>query len=436
MWRFIYFLIYLCLLSESVIFPQWKLAKGSEGIPIADIDIYYNDPDTMYAIGEKMLLSTDNGKNWFVINGPNTDIGAIKIDPFNSKIVYISHYGLDDQSNDISITTDGFQTWKRLFIGRRSLSPIIEIDPIDKKTVYVVQGPGIIHRSSDHFETWESIYPPAVDMTSLVISHSDNSTLYAGFTSKILKSTDKGKNWITLPFPIKYNSTTILAIDPYDGDIIYAGIFSYGFTPGGIYKSVDGGFTWKEINNGLSDKDKDLEAIVINPKKSEEIYIGTGSSENKIFFATFNEGNTWFESTNGLPHSAHVSSISVDLNADRKYISVISSKDSSGIFFCDSIATDINDKKLQIPENDQLYQNYPNPFNNATMIVYQVSQSSFADLRIYDILGREVRKLVGEFVKHGIYKTEFNALDLPSGIYIYRLRIGNKILTRKALLIK
>jgi photosystem II stability/assembly factor-like uncharacterized protein len=87
-----------------------------------------------------------------------------------------------------------------------------------------------------------------------------------------------------------------------------------------------------------------------------------------------------------------------------------------------------------------LSQNYPNPFNPGTVIVYKLPVSSFVTLQVYDLLGREVIKLVDEVKSAGIYEVEFNAssanVELPSGIYLYRIKAGNFTETRKMLLLR
>ena len=70
-------------------------------------------------------------------------------------------------------------------------------------------------------------------------------------------------------------------------------------------------------------------------------------------------------------------------------------------------------------------QNHPNPFNPSTTINYQLPQSGFVTLKVYDILGKEVAKLIDEFKNAGSYKVTFDASHIPSGIYIYRISAGN-----------
>ena len=88
------------------------------------------------------------------------------------------------------------------------------------------------------------------------------------------------------------------------------------------------------------------------------------------------------------------------------------------------------------PTEYALYQNYPNPFNPTTTIKYQIPELSFITLKVYDVLGNEVSTLVNEEKPIGDYELEFDATNLPSGIYFYRLQTGSFVETKKMLLMK
>ncbi|NWG28709.1 MAG: T9SS type A sorting domain-containing protein [Ignavibacteriaceae bacterium] len=83
-----------------------------------------------------------------------------------------------------------------------------------------------------------------------------------------------------------------------------------------------------------------------------------------------------------------------------------------------------------------LSQNYPNPFNPTTTIDYSIKLAGDVTLKVYDILGTEVASLVNEVKEPGNYSVEFNAANLPSGIYVYRLTTGNFVDTKKLILLK
>ncbi len=83
-----------------------------------------------------------------------------------------------------------------------------------------------------------------------------------------------------------------------------------------------------------------------------------------------------------------------------------------------------------------LEQNYPNPFNPTTQIEYSVAQHANVSLVVYDLLGREVAALVNEVKEPGSYKVNFDASNLPSGIYTYRIQSGSFVQTKKMMLMK
>ncbi len=89
-----------------------------------------------------------------------------------------------------------------------------------------------------------------------------------------------------------------------------------------------------------------------------------------------------------------------------------------------------------VPKEYSLSNNYPNPFNPATTIKYQLPQDGFVTLKIFDALGREVKTLVSEFKNKGYYSTNFDGTNLSSGMYIYQLKAGSFISTKKMLMIK
>lgn len=98
--------------------------------------------------------------------------------------------------------------------------------------------------------------------------------------------------------------------------------------------------------------------------------------------------------------------------------------------------TDVDDNYNQ-PLKFELYQNYPNPFNPSTIIKYSLMNSEFVSLKIFDILGSEVKILVNEIKPAGIHEVVFNAANnLASGIYFYELKISGQVNSRKMALIR
>ncbi|MBN1633449.1 MAG: carboxypeptidase regulatory-like domain-containing protein [Ignavibacteria bacterium] len=98
--------------------------------------------------------------------------------------------------------------------------------------------------------------------------------------------------------------------------------------------------------------------------------------------------------------------------------------------------TSVKNISAEVPDKYQLYQNYPNPFNSMTNIKFQMSNAGFAKLIVFDLLGRVVAILVNEKLKPGKYEVMFDAENLASGIYFYRLQTDTYTETRRMILVK
>jgi hypothetical protein len=93
------------------------------------------------------------------------------------------------------------------------------------------------------------------------------------------------------------------------------------------------------------------------------------------------------------------------------------------------------------PSDFSLSQNFPNPFNPVTKIKFEIpdqvrNDNAVVTLKVYDILGREIATLVNEEKPAGEYEVEFNAANLPSGIYFYQIKSGNFIENKKMVLLR
>ncbi len=96
----------------------------------------------------------------------------------------------------------------------------------------------------------------------------------------------------------------------------------------------------------------------------------------------------------------------------------------------------MEDNTLPVPQNFTLEQNYPNPFNPVTTINYTLPVNSHVKLTVFDITGREIKTLVNQHQINGKHTVLFDASDLASGIYIYKLQAGSFAQSRKVILLR
>jgi len=108
-----------------------------------------------------------------------------------------------------------------------------------------------------------------------------------------------------------------------------------------------------------------------------------------------------------------------------------------GLAFSESGITAVEDDVNGInPSEYALRQNFPNPFNPSTKINFVLPEKSFVDLRVYNILGKEVETLVLDEKPAGYHEVQFDARDLPSGVYLYKIKAGKFSETKKMILVK
>jgi sugar lactone lactonase YvrE len=96
--------------------------------------------------------------------------------------------------------------------------------------------------------------------------------------------------------------------------------------------------------------------------------------------------------------------------------------DLHGLFIITGSPTDVGKSESKIPNDFNLYQNYPNPFNPITKIKYDIPENAFASIKSYNILGNVIETLMNEEQQAGSYEITWNADNLPSGVYFYRLQ--------------
>jgi hypothetical protein len=101
-----------------------------------------------------------------------------------------------------------------------------------------------------------------------------------------------------------------------------------------------------------------------------------------------------------------------------------------------SVITSVNDITIHLPTDYVLSQNYPNPFNPSTTISFTLPLRSFVSLKVFDLLGRGVATIVSDELSAGTYTRQWNAANISSGIYFYRLQAGKYVETKRLILLK
>ncbi|MFN3873258.1 MAG: YCF48-related protein [Ignavibacterium sp.] len=288
----------------------------------------------------------------------------------------------------------------------------------------------------------------------------NDNVIFASTEFNLRKSIDGGNSWTVLPIATGF-SLRGLALR--ENKLFVTG---YKFQNSVLYRSENMGLNFDSVYSGFS---LQPENNLLKITDSGILYLGcTGNWGLK---RSTDWGNIWQSTSlrNTVSCIYADDSGKVIVSSDSIYISINFGNDwmSQNYPFNQSYFSDI--KKIrnklywatynkglyetdfilntesysfQTLQNYFLYQNYPNPFNPSTKICWQSPVSSWQTLKVYDVLGNEVATLVDEYREAGRYEVEFpnvktgHALSLPSGIYFYRLQVGEFVQTKKMILAK
>ncbi|HEY6953366.1 MAG TPA: T9SS type A sorting domain-containing protein [Bacteroidota bacterium] len=202
------------------------------------------------------------------------------------------------------------------------------------------------------------------------------------------------------------------------------------------------GFVGQFYGTGLMRRSAGTWSSVPLPSQLVSPYVTAVSVDNAgVLFAAFVDQNNlgrgvYFSINNGTSwtftgcDSVHVTSL-VSFG-DSTYALT----SDAGAFYVGKSGTTAVQRTTGGPVSYSLAQNYPNPFNPATTIRFSIAKFSVVNLKIYDLLGREVATLVNGAMNAGVHEATFDASRLASGIYFYRLRAGDFSATKKLVLVK
>ncbi len=173
-----------------------------------------------------------------------------------------------------------------------------------------------------------------------------------------------------------------------------------------------------------------------------EEMINDGSGDARIEYqdGNHNYNNNWDSTLSNNPANIYVklnstfTEIQGIMFYSHSYYKIVPRKNDDFMGYVGAVG--VTDKPSKLPFSYKLNQNFPNPFNPSTTINYSIPKESIVTLKIYNILGQEVKTLVSESKAPGNYNVRFNASELSSGVYFYSLKAGNYYQVKKMMLLK
>ena len=382
-----YFAI-IILLFYSSLFGQWSKVTSFTGTQVYKI----TNLDSLILISSNGLYaSTDTCKSWFplyqggYINALDVINNSIYIGNFYSN-KYSTNRGLNwfDLNLPRFLYTFALMN-NHLFAGTESYG------------IYVTTNLG---------QNWVFSGLPGRDVLSSIVF---NNKIYAGTSDiGILVSSDFGQSWDSTS--MKFQGVLNISAA---SNKMYAG------TSTGLYISLNNGTNWTLISP-------------LNIFVTSVVNVGNNiiiSSRTGVYTSN-NNGVNWISHNEGL----------TDLNIN--YIMVLGNYLFAGSNTEGLLKRNLNEivsiKNVysELPNAFSLEQNYPNPFNSMTNVKFEIVNAGMVEIKVFDLSGKEVRTLVNEYKQAGTYEVRFDAGDLPSGIYFYRMETNGFISTKKCVLLK
>ena len=234
-----------------------------------------------------------------------------------------------------------------------------------------------------------------------------------------------GTNWVNVGDPNSLPNSSSIDFKIHN-DIPYLAYVNY--TEGGLLRFIDEPLSVKVENFSAS----------LNITGVQLYWITSFEEQNSHFeIERCNEMKHWI--TLGSVKGSGTTNEQVSYSfTDRnriagKYNYRLKQIDFNGNFEYFELAEEVN---IGIPEKYELSQNYPNPFNPSTNLDFGISKLGFVTLKIYDVMGRELVTLVNEYKEPGYYTIKFNAGNLSSGVYFYRMTAGDFVSLMKLVVLK
>ncbi|MBK7445555.1 MAG: T9SS type A sorting domain-containing protein [Ignavibacteria bacterium] len=366
--------------NQSREFTKIKFINGSIGFAC-----------TKWGSGSSKLYKTTNsGDNWFTLNNPTSGFSYLDLSVLNENELWTA----DDIAFDGGVfkTTNGGMNWQRMYydISR----PSDRVYMVNSRIGFISNGAlsnGFLRKTTDSGNSWfllndYGFYKMQFE-DSLIGYKSDENlkmTIDGGFIWDTILAVQNGNPPHGIrDFAILNN--TIWGVHP-DANILFPNLQFRGV----IFKTTNSGTNW-----GYQLPDTTIKAI----------YYFTD-------FVNSDNGWCWKNRVNGVHTMDGGDSITY-------------------------ILTSINSSNLIIPKQFQLFQNHPNPFNPRTKIEYELQTSDFVSIKIYDLLGKEIKSYVNKKQTAGKYQIDFDGSGLSGGVYFYSLYLNNNLTdTKKMLMVK
>jgi len=404
------------VLAAQISLAQWNRI---ERIPSTIIFSVHFNGNNIFVGADSLYISRDRGQTWQanLIAGQQLDITTfIQAD----EKIFAGTYG-----QGVFLSTDDGHSWLPFNSGLSGFALYAKTFVISGDTIYYGTDGGGVYFLKLLTTVWQSYnqnLPSNYAWTINDLTVTNANILASAGASGFYYLRQKGApEWTELRIQTPQGTYTTPNVFLSSGDTVFSG------SGAGIYRSTDNGYNWDSV--GISSLPLN---VVSFAKQGSRIFTGyTRPGDFYIWFSDDN-GNNW----NFMEHEFHF------MNHLYTYDDKIWIAADDGLWYKQFNTSSVD--PLNGEMSFTLEQNYPNPFNPNTKIRFKIpivtnnnSHSTFATLKIFDVLGNEIAELFNDEVLPGVYEVEFSAKEgFASGIYFYQLKFDGFVQTKKMILLK
>ena len=411
---------------------------------------------------DKIYKTTDYGQTWLLTNdeGQMSYFGIpVTQDPSHPDTLYTM------VNTNFKRSTDFGSTWTTISSSFGPINAPCDIEVFPDTSIILIGDNGTgIFRSTNYGSTWTQTHTTSGEIPTISVDYTNTGIAWAtkwGGGGGMLKSTNYGQTWTQVSY---FGSIYMwgVHIQPTDGNIILANSYS---TAPGSWRSTDGGLTWTPINipsqgyqvysvdsatqfaaqgNGFYKLNSpffipvELKSFSASVTDRDLILNWTTATElnNSGFDIEKSNDNKDFEKIGFVPGygtttETKIYSYSTTATTTKQYYR-LKQIDFDGTFEYSSIV-EVNGVT---PTEFSLKQNYPNPFNPSTKVGFTLPIESNVKISVYNLIGQKVVDIVNSKFAAGNHSINFNASNLSSGIYLYKIEAGSFTSVKKMQLMK
>ena len=391
MFFFVFLFSFFC---AEIINVQWESASPSGNPTILSLEVSPDGSGGTYlfagsSVGVVYRTSTD-GQQWSSFStGTNLSVYSLMAVQDGTNL-----FAALSWTPGVKLSTDYGETWSNANIGLPSLRIHTSFAVIDEVIFTGIRN-GFVYKSTNYGSLWSQT---ALNRWTFALAVTGSYLLAGTDNFGFQFSSNNGTSWTEAGF----TNDDVFAIAVIDNNIFVSAQNS-------VFRTTDLGINWTPAGNNLP-----TDKVLTFAAYGNNLF---ASTQNFGIWLSTDFGGNWTNISDGFDPVFEALALIVN----EPYI--FAGRLSRGVWrrLLSDVVTSVELTDDQIPNDFTLNQNYPNPFNPSTKIEYSIPSESFVVLKVYDVLGNEVATLVNEQQQAGVYRADFIADNLPSGIYFARI---------------